>query len=126
MHDDQFTAKGPPFPSGFEKAAFSTEPQDNTQFAWGVRVLALRCGVVGQTRAGGVAGVYADGRFSQFGVLGTAFGQRIGVVGAIGDNNMRPHEPRCAAGERQPRFIRNWLRHRCLRQKWLRLSVSTG
>jgi hypothetical protein len=87
MHDDQFTAKGPPFPSGFEKAAFSTEPQDNTQFAWGVRVLALRCGVVGQTRAGGVAGVYADGRFSQFGVLGTAFGQRIGVVGASVDNN---------------------------------------
>ncbi|NLD68301.1 MAG: peptidoglycan-binding protein [Limnobacter sp.] len=87
MHDDQFTAMGPPFPSGFEKAAFSTEPTDTTQFQWGVRVLALRCGVAGQTRAGGVAGVYGDGRAAQFGVLGTAFGQRIGVVGASVDNN---------------------------------------
>jgi len=82
MHDDQFTAKGPPFPSGFEKAAFSTEPQDNTPFEWGVRVLARRVGVVGQTSGGGVAGVYGHGRFSQFGVLGTGFGERIGVVGA--------------------------------------------
>ncbi len=82
MHDDQFTATGPPFPSGFDKAAFSTEPTDATQFQWGVRVLALRCGVVGQTRAGGVAGVYGHGRFSQFGVLGLGFGERTGVVGA--------------------------------------------
>jgi peptidoglycan hydrolase-like protein with peptidoglycan-binding domain len=82
MHDDQFTAQGPPFPSGFEKAAFSTEQAENTQFEWGVRVLARRCGVVGQTTGGGVSGVYGHGRFSQFGVLGTAFGQRIGVVGA--------------------------------------------
>jgi hypothetical protein len=82
MHADQFTAQGPPFPSGFEKAAFSTEPQDNTPFEWGVRVLARRVGVVGQTSGGGVAGVYGHGRFSQFGVLGTGFGERIGVVGA--------------------------------------------
>lgn len=81
MHDDQFTATGPPVPSGFEKAAFSTEQSENTQFEWGVRVLSRRCGVVGQTSGGGVSGVYGHGRFSQFGVLGTAFGQRIGVVG---------------------------------------------
>src|SRR6266571_3314874 len=37
---------------------------------------------MGQTGGGGVAGVYGHGRFSQFGVLGTAFGQSIGVVGA--------------------------------------------
>jgi len=37
---------------------------------------------MGQTEGGGVAGVYGHGRFSQFGVLGTAFGQSIGVVGA--------------------------------------------
>jgi hypothetical protein len=82
MHDDQFTATGPPFASGFEKAAFSTEAADDTQFEWGVRVLSKRCGVVGQTTGGGVSGVYGHGRFSQFGVLGTAFGNRIGVVGA--------------------------------------------
>ena len=82
MHDDQYTATGPPFPSGFEKAAFSTEQSENTQFEWGVRVLSRRCGVVGQTTGGGVAGVYGHGRFSQFGVLGTAFAERIGVVGA--------------------------------------------
>jgi Putative peptidoglycan binding domain len=85
MHDDQFTATGPPFfPSGFEKAAFSTN--QNTQFEWGVRVLASRCGVVGQTTGGGVSGVYGHGRSSQFGVLGTGFGERIGVVGASVDN----------------------------------------
>jgi hypothetical protein len=81
MHDDQFTATGPPFPSGFEKAAFSTEASEATQFEWGVRVLSRRCGVVGQTTGGGVSGVYGHGRFSQFGVLGTAFAERIGVVG---------------------------------------------
>jgi len=37
---------------------------------------------MGQTGGGGVAGVCGHGRFSQFGVLGTAFGQSIGVVGA--------------------------------------------
>jgi hypothetical protein len=82
MHDDQFSATGPPFPSGFERAAFSTEQSENTQFEWGMRVLARRCGVAGQTTGGGVAGVYGHGRFSKFGVLGTAFGERIGVVGA--------------------------------------------
>ena len=86
MHDDQFTATGPPFPSGFEKSAFSTEASDATQFEFGVRVLSRRCGVVGQTTGGGISGVYGHGRFSQFGVLGTGFGARIGVVGASIDN----------------------------------------
>lgn len=87
MHDDQFTATGPPFNSGFERAAFSTQPTDDTQFAWGARVLARRCGVVGQTTGGGIAGVYGHGRFSQFGVLGTGFGPRTGVAGVSVDNS---------------------------------------
>src|SRR5919206_3526026 len=84
MHDDQFTATGPYNPasgSGFEASAFSTSDQD-MNFQWGLRVLARRCGVMGQTPAGGIAGVCGQGRFSQFGVLGTAFGERTGVVGA--------------------------------------------
>jgi hypothetical protein len=55
-------------------------------FQWGVRVLARRCGVTGQTSGGGIAGVCGQGRFSQFGVLGTGFAERIGVVGASVDN----------------------------------------
>nr|BFE29287.1 hypothetical protein GCM10010200_015380 [Actinomadura rugatobispora] len=83
MHDDQFTAMGPPFAdSGFPQTAFSTLSSDDTGFQFGLRVNARRCGVVGQTSGGGVAGLYGHGRFSQFGVLGTGFGQRIGVVGA--------------------------------------------
>jgi Putative peptidoglycan binding domain len=84
MHDDQFTALGPPFEhSGFQGAAFSTgQPnEEDTLFEWGVRVVGRRGGVVGQT-TGGWAGVIGQGRFSKFGVLGTAFGERIGVVGA--------------------------------------------
>ena len=82
MHDDQFTAKGPPIDgSGFPESAFSTLP-DDTGFQFGLRANARRCGVMGQTVGGGVAGVYGHGRFSKFGVLGTAFGQAIGVVGA--------------------------------------------
>jgi hypothetical protein len=83
MHDDQFTATGPPLASsgaGFPESAFSTLP-DDTGFQFGLRANARRCGVVGQTDGGGVAGVYGHGRFSQFGVLGTAFGQSTGVVG---------------------------------------------
>src|SRR5262245_991241 len=73
MHDDQFTALGPPFDaSGFEKAAFSTGQtnEEDTLFEWGVRVVGRRGGVVGQA-AGGWAGVIGQGRFSKFGVLGT-------------------------------------------------------
>lgn len=84
MHDDQFTATGPHRPesgSGFPEAAFSTRDED-MGFQWGLRALARRCGVTGQTTGGGIAGVCGHGRFSQFGVLGTAFGERIGVVGA--------------------------------------------
>jgi hypothetical protein len=55
-------------------------------FQWGVRALARRCGVTGQTSGGGIAGVCGQGRFSQFGVLGTAFAERIGVVGVSVDN----------------------------------------
>lgn len=90
MHDDQFTATGPHRPesgSGFPEAAFSTRDED-MGFQWGVRALARRCGVTGQTTGGGIAGVCGQGRFSQFGVLGTAFGERIGVVGAsVGNTN---------------------------------------
>ena len=74
MHDDQFTATGPHRPesaAGFEAAAFSTHPED-MGFQWGVRAVARRCGVTGQTIVGGIAGVLGDGRRSQFGVLGTA------------------------------------------------------
>ena len=88
MHDDQFTATGPHRPesaSGFPEAAFSTRDED-MGFQWGVRALARRCGVTGQTSGGGIAGVCGQGRFSQFGVLGTAFEQRIGVVGVSVDN----------------------------------------
>ncbi len=86
MHDDQFTAKGPPFSgSGFPQTAFSTN-QDGGGFQFGVRVNASRCGVVGQTGQGGIAGVCGQGRFSQFGVLGTAFQNRTGVVGVSVDN----------------------------------------
>jgi peptidoglycan hydrolase-like protein with peptidoglycan-binding domain len=82
MHEDQFTASGPALAgSGFPDAAFSTGEQD-VGFQWGVRVNARRCGVTGQTFGGGIAGVCGQGRFSKFGVLGTAFGERIGVVGA--------------------------------------------
>ncbi|WP_456820018.1 peptidoglycan-binding domain-containing protein [Cellulomonas sp. URHB0016] len=81
MHDDQFTATGTHPSSGFPGAAFSTEPHDRTTTDWGVRVLARRCGVVGQTSGGGIAGVYGNGHLAQFGVLGTAFAPRIGVVG---------------------------------------------
>lgn len=87
MHDDQFTAQGPPFAgSGFPESAFSTLSSDDTGFQFGLRANARRCGVMGQTGGGGVAGLYGHGRFSQFGVLGTAFGQRIGVVGASVNN----------------------------------------
>jgi hypothetical protein len=88
MHDDQFTAKGPPVNgSGFPEAAFSTL-ETYKGFQWGVRALARRCGVVGQTTGGGIAGVLGQGRWSQFGVLGTAFGPTIGVVGAsVGNTN---------------------------------------
>jgi hypothetical protein len=83
VHDDQFTAMGPPFSgSGFPESAFSTLSSDDTGFQFGLRANARRCGVMGQTGGGGVAGVYGHGRFSKFGVLGTAFGQSIGVVGA--------------------------------------------
>lgn len=81
MHDDQFTAMGPPFAhSGFPESGFSTLPEDPV-FQFGLRANARRCGVMGQTGGGGVAGVYGHGRFSLVGVLGTAFGQSIGVVG---------------------------------------------
>ena len=82
MHDDQFTANGSTVPVGIREGGLLDGAAEGTQFEWGVRVLARRCGVVGQTTGGGVAGVYGHGRFSQFGVLGTAFGERIGVVGA--------------------------------------------
>ena len=86
MHDDQFTAKGPVFSgSGFKLTGFSTN-EDGDGFQFGVRVNASRCGVVGQTGQGGIAGVCGQGRFSQFGVLGTAFQNRIGVVGVSVDN----------------------------------------
>jgi hypothetical protein len=88
MHDDQFTATGPNNPAsgaGFEASAFSTHSED-MGFQWGLRVLARRCGVMGQTTGGGIAGVCGQGRFSQFGVLGTAFDERIGVVGAAVEN----------------------------------------
>jgi hypothetical protein len=82
MHDDQFTAMGPPFKdSGFEKAGFSTLSND-VGFEFGMRALARRCGVMGQTEGGGIAAIYGHGNAPQFGVLGTAFGDRIGVVGA--------------------------------------------
>jgi hypothetical protein len=82
MHDDQFTAVGPPFAgSGFPESAFSTLSSDDTGFQFGLRANARRCGVMGQTSGGGVAGLYGHGRFSQFGVLGTAFSGRTGVVG---------------------------------------------
>jgi hypothetical protein len=86
MHDDQFTAKGPVFSgSGFKLSGFSTN-EDGDGFQFGVRVNASRCGVVGQTGQGGIAGVCGQGRFSQFGVLGTAFQNRTGVVGVSVDN----------------------------------------
>jgi hypothetical protein len=86
MHDDQFTATGPPFAgSGFDRSGFSTN-EDGDGFQFGVHVNALRCGVVGQTRGGGIAGVLGQGRFSQFGVMGTAFGQQTGVVGVSVSN----------------------------------------
>ena len=78
-HDDQFTAMGPPFAgSGFQQSGFSTI-EDGDGFQFGVRVNAARCGVVGQSK--GIAGVLGQGRFSQFGVMGTGFGLQIGVVG---------------------------------------------
>ena len=86
MHDDQFTAKGPAFSgSGFQRTGFSTN-EDSSVFQFGVRVAASRCGVVGQTGQGGIAGICGQGRFSQFGVLGTGFQNRTGVVGVSVDN----------------------------------------
>jgi len=86
MHDDQFTAKGPPFSgSGFQQTGFSTN-QEGGGFQFGVRVNASRCGVVGQTGQGGIAGICGQGRFSQFGVLGTGFNNRTGVVGVSVSN----------------------------------------
>lgn len=99
MFDDQFTAVGPPNPnSGLPDSGFSTgENQlgEPAPFQFGVHVHALRFGVMGHTAEGeGVAGVYGHG---DFGVLGTAFGERsIAVLGAsVTDTNqlMNPQDP---------------------------------
>ena len=83
---DQFTAKGPPNDnSGFPQSGFTTV-SDGGGFQFGARMNAVRCGVVGQTQGGGVAGVLGQGRGSKFGVLGTAFDGAIGVVGVSVDN----------------------------------------
>jgi Putative peptidoglycan binding domain len=83
---DQFTAKGPPNDnSGFPQSGFTTV-SDGGGFQFGARMNAVRCGVVGQTQGGGIAGVLGQGRFSKVGVLGTGFGAAVGVVGASVDN----------------------------------------
>ena len=59
---DQFTAKGPLNDnSGFPQSGFTTV-SDGGGFQFGARMNAVRCGVVGQTQGGGVAGVLGQGR----------------------------------------------------------------
>jgi len=107
MDDDQFTAKGPPYPqSGFPETAFSTvQDQDPSDFKVGVRVHGRRFGVIGQINASrsdpGTAWVWgpASGR-TKFGILGTAAGEvKAGVAGIsvsttqpIAVSNPRPGE----------------------------------